>query len=189
MPKIMPKIPQTVVHVHIHEKAKEKKRRQKRRKVSRGGNLRTITRNLPEMSSFPQRRMMPQQQLVVLPEGDKALGVVGLQPALTLQKELIRQQIKEYEAEVRGQSTTPRENLVYQEPFEKVILETPSKNRKQRAFPLNELKNIKISTVLQTRKDEAIDYYNIETEGLSKNQINKKIRELHAEDSSGMFFS
>lgn len=155
------------INIHIHEKSNEKKRRQKRRKVSRGGSIRTINRMIPAPSELPQRRLMT-QQLVVLPEGDKALGQVGGKPQLTFQKELIRQQIKEYEDEVRGKSIQERELPI-----------TPA-TTKPTIRRLADLKDVNVETILKNRKAEAIQEFNINTEGLSNRQINKKIREAHA---------
>ena len=108
------------VNIHIHDKAEKKKRRRKRKKVSTSGSIRTINRMIPATSSFsqgfiPQRRLA-QQQLIALPEGDKALGQTGMlgykvpQPQqLTYQKELLKLAMREYEAEVRGKSTKARD--------------------------------------------------------------------------------
>jgi len=153
------------INIHIHEKTKEQKRRRKRRKVSRGGAIRTINRMIPVSSELPQRRLMA-QQLVVLPEGDKALGQIGGKPQLTYQKELIRQQIKEYEDEVRGKSTVER--VLPIQPTKPVITR------------LADLKDINIETILRNRKDEAIKEFNIDTTGLRIREINKLIRESHS---------
>jgi len=108
------------VNIHIHDKAEKKKRRRRRKKVSTSGSIRSITRSIPPTSSssqgvIPQRRFS-QQQLIALPEGDKALGQSGMlgykvpQPQqLTYQKELLKLAMREYEAEVRGKSTKARD--------------------------------------------------------------------------------
>ena len=111
------------VNIHIHEKSEKNKRRRRRKKVSTSGAIRTLNRFVPQTSSFsqgiiPQRRFS-QQQLVALPEGDKALGQTGMlgynvpQPhQLTYQKELMKLAIKEYEKEVEGRSLKARDKPV-----------------------------------------------------------------------------
>jgi hypothetical protein len=191
------------VHVHIHEKSKEKKRRQKRRKVSRGGAIRTINRGNLTASSIgsnigfgtgayqglPQMRRTA-QQLLVLPEGDKALGQVGVKQLtageqqtqqIGLQKKLIMDSIKEYEAEVKGKSTKERDENVIE-----VIDLTGGKPKStttvRKLVEPKPLRNIKITTVLSNRRDEAIKFYGIDTEELNHTQITAKIKEAHAQD-------
>jgi hypothetical protein len=190
------------VHVHIHEKSKEKKRRQKRRKVSRGGAIRTINRGNLTASSIgsnigfgtgayqglPQMRRTA-QQLLVLPEGDKALGQVGVKQLtageqqtqqIGLQKKLIMESIKEYEAEVKGKSTKERT-----EPVIEVIDLTGGTPKSTTTVsiiaPLHEVSATYI-VGNKERRDEAIEFYGIDTKGLNKTKINAKIKEAHKKD-------
>jgi len=192
------------VHVHIHEKSKEKKRRQKRRKVSRGGAIRTIHRgNLTSSSiasnigfgtgayqGLPQMRRTA-QQLLVLPEGDKALGQVGVKQLtageqqtqqIGLQKKLIMDSIKEYEAEVKGKSTKERD-----EPVVEIIDLTGDEDTKPLTLKpgisvIKPLREIGIASVLkEPRRSDAITEYGIDT-SLSMKAQNKAIRAAHKQD-------
>ena len=160
------------VHIHIHEKSKEQKRRRKRRKVSRAGAIRTINRFVPAPSELPQVRFS-KQQLVVLPEGDKALGQVGVKQLtageqMGLQKKLMMETIKEYEEEVRGKSTQ-----------ERILPVADTGNNKPAIRRLADLKDVNIETILRNRKTEAIKEFNIDPT-LPKRELNNKIREAHA---------
>ena len=190
------------VHVHIHEKSKEKKRRQKRRKVSRGGAIRTINRgNLTSSSigsnigfgtgayqGLPQMRRTA-QQLLVLPEGDKALGQVGVKQLtageqqaqqIGLQKKLIMDSIKEYEAQIRGQSTKARDEPVIE--FIDLTEDTKPTNLKPGISIIKPLREISIKTVLkEPRRSDAMTEYGIDT-SLSMKDQNKAIREAHKQD-------
>ena len=187
------------VNIHIHEKSEKKKRRRRRKKVSTSGSIRGINRSLSLPSSsqgvIPQRRFS-QQQLIALPEGDKALGQSGMlgykvpQPQqLMYQKELMKLAMKEYEAEVEGKSLKDRVTPVGGIPRGTVPiplgvgegaipLPTP---RKQKAVVLKPLKDINIESIMRTRRDEAIADFNIKTENKNKRTINKEIRQKHEE--------
>ncbi len=128
------------VNIHIHEKSEKKKRRRRRKKVSTSGSIRSINRSLPSSSSssqgvIPQRRFS-QQQLIALPEGDKALGQSGMlgykvpQPQqLMYQKELMKLAMKEYEAEVKGRSLkerdTPVDDIIVTEIIDQPLMRPP----------------------------------------------------------------
>jgi len=186
------------VHVHIHEKSKEKKRRQKRRKVSRGGAIRTIKRGNLTSSSIGSNigfgtgayQGLPQmvrtaQQLLVLPEGDKALGQVGVKQLtageqIGLQKQLILDSIKEYESQVMGKSTKERT-----EPVVEVIdltEDTKPPTLKPGISVIKPLREIGIASVLkEPRRSDAMTEYGIDT-SLSMKEQNKAIREAHKQD-------
>ena len=185
------------VNIHIHEKSEKKKRRRRRKKVSTSGSIRSINRTLPSSSSssqgvIPQRRFS-QQQLIALPEGDKALGQSGMlgykvpQPQqLTYQKELLKLAMREYEAEVEGKSLKERVTPVETIPRGIAPSPTPSgigsgTPRKQKAVVLKPLKDIHIESIMRTRRDEAIADFNIKTENKNKRTINKEIRQKHEE--------
>ena len=187
------------VNIHIHEKSEKKKRRRRRKKVSTSGSIRGINRSLSLPSSsqgvIPQRRFS-QQQLIALPEGDKALGQSGMlgykvphPQQLMYQKELMKLAMKEYEAEVEGKSLKDRVTPVGGIPRGTVPiplgvgegtipLPTP---RKQKAVVLKPLKDINIESIMRTRRDEAIADFNIKTENKNKRTINKEIRQKHEE--------
>ena len=186
------------VNIHIHEKSEKKKRRRRRKKVSTSGSIRSINRTLPSSSSssqgvIPQRRFS-QQQLIALPEGDKALGQSGMlgykvpQPQqLMYQKELMKLAMKEYEAEVEGKSLKDRVTPVGGIPRGIAPSTTPQgiepspTPRKQKAVVLKPLKDIHIESIMRTRRDEAIADFNIKTENKNKRTINKEIRQKHEE--------
>ena len=182
------------VNIHIHEKSEKKKRRRRRKKVSTSGSIRSINRSLPSSSSssqgvIPQRRFS-QQQLIALPEGDKALGQSGMlgykvpQPQqLTYQKELLKLAMREYEAEVEGKSLKERVTPVETIPERVDLTPLPISGtpRKQKAVVLKPLKDIHIESIMRTRRDEAIADFNIKTENKNKRTINKEIRQKHEE--------
>jgi hypothetical protein len=170
------------INIHIHEKSKEKKRRQRRKKVSGSGAIRTINRMIPATSELPQRRLMT-QQLIVLPEGDKALGQIGMKPqnVLTYQRELIRQQIKEYEDEVKGLSLKERDKPVVNF-IDLTGDEPPTVKSDVKISKIKELKDVKIETVLANRRDEAIEYYGISKELKDRKKQNKQIRQAHKDE-------
>ena len=181
------------VNIHIHEKSKQKKRRQKRRKVSGGGAIRTLNRFVPASSSrssasgfagFGEGGGLPQvrfakQQLIALPEGDKALGLVGKKRITegeqeNLHKKLIKDTVREYEAEVRGNSTQEREL-----PILDLTGDTPP-STKPKISRIGQLWERSINHVLQNRRAEAIADFGIDTTGKSKKEITKLIRMAHA---------
>jgi len=185
------------VNIHIHEKSEKKKRRRRRKKVSTSGSIRGINRSLSLPSSsqgvIPQRRFS-QQQLIALPEGDKALGQSGMlgykvphPQQLMYQKELMKLAMKEYEAEVEGKSLKDRVTPVGGIPRGIAPSTTPQgiepspTPRKQKAVVLKPLKDIHIESIMRTRRDEAIADFNIKTENKNKRTINKEIRQKHEE--------
>ena len=189
------------VNIHIHEKSEKKKRRRRRKKVSTSGSIRGINRSLSLPSSsqgvIPQRRFS-QQQLIALPEGDKALGQSGMlgykvphPQQLMYQKELMKLAMKEYEAEVEGKSLKERVTPVETIPRGIAPSPTPSgigsgTPRKQKAVVLKPLKDIHIESIMRTRRDEAIADFNIKTENKNKRTINKEIRQKHEELVGGI---
>jgi len=175
-----------IVNIHIHEKSKQKVRRQKRKKVSSSGSIRTINRLIPVSSEFPQQRKLSQNQTIVLPDGDKALGQTNPLSALTYQKQLVKLAIKEYEDEVKGKSIVEREQPIM--PSTPIPLPTssnndmpftPVKETKPSIRILKPLAQIDIESVLAGRRDDAIEEYNINTTGLNRREVNKLIREGH----------
>lgn len=175
-----------IVNIHIHEKSKQKVRRQKRKKVSSSGTIRTLNRLIPVSSEFPQQRKLAQNQTIVLPEGDKALGQTNPLSALTYQKQLVKLAIKEFEDEVKGKSTVEREQPIM--PSTPIPLPplptssmpfTPVKETKPSIRLLKPLAQIDIESVLAGRRDDAIEEYNINTTGLNRREVNKLIRERH----------